>query len=49
MGVYTERENLSFGCQGIDSSGNPMENLSTNTEHRGGFIRSSDEGVCNER
>ena len=25
-----------------------MENLSTNTEHRGGSIRSSDEGACND-
>ncbi len=38
-----ELENLSFWCQGSDSSGDPIENLSTNTEHRGGSARSSDE------
>ncbi len=43
-----ERENLSFRCQGRRPSGYTRKDQSTDAEHRGGAIRSRDEGCVME-
>ncbi len=41
LGFCVELGNLSSWCKGRDSNGINHENLSTNTRHRGGLLRSS--------
>src|SRR6476619_4681893 len=43
-GSCTERENLSLRCRGRRPSGANRKDQSTEAEHRGGAVRSRDEG-----
>src|SRR5215469_3247317 len=47
-GSCTERENLSFRCQGRRPSGAHRKDQSTKAEHRGGAARRRDEGSVME-
>src|SRR5580704_13769743 len=47
-GSCTERENLSLRCQGRRPSGANRKDQSTEAEHRGGAVRSRDEGSVME-
>src|SRR5690348_13882389 len=48
LGSCTERENLSLRCQGRRPSGAHHKDQSTEAEHRGGAVRSRDEGSVME-
>jgi len=48
IGFDTEHGNLSFWCEGRNSSGSTHENESTNTGHRDGSLRSSVEASVME-